>query len=245
MSISHLTEKKICLKTAIPAGNHWSGIIRRGQVLRLLNQSGSANVAMVMHHQHDLLERYNMADTLKAQHTFYLTAGHVCYSDMGRIFCAIIQDDIGWHDTVCGLSDAESIRQRFGATSYQQQRNAMFRNSRDGLLIELAKYGLGVRDLGNTINWFSKVTVDTEGQLHYVQAHSLAGSKVDLRFAMNTLVAISTAPHPLDSRSDYPNGQVEIMIWQADQGDNDVSCRNHCPENQRGFINTDAYYCEA
>jgi len=50
------------------------------------------------------LKRYNMADTLKAQHTAYLTAGCVCYSDMGRILCSITADSCGWHDTICGLS---------------------------------------------------------------------------------------------------------------------------------------------
>ena len=47
-------------------------------------------------------ERYNMPDTLKAQHTAFLTQGRVLYSDMGRVLCSIIADTCGWHDTVCG-----------------------------------------------------------------------------------------------------------------------------------------------
>ena len=50
---------------------------------------GGANVSALFYNHEDRLERYNMADTLKAQHTAYLTKGFVCYSDMGRILCSI------------------------------------------------------------------------------------------------------------------------------------------------------------
>jgi len=54
-----------------------------------------------------------MADTLKAQHTAYLTSGYVCYSDMGRILCSITADSCGWHDTMCGLSDAAMVAEQW------------------------------------------------------------------------------------------------------------------------------------
>ena len=88
-----------------------------------------------------------MPDTLKAQHTGFLTAGHVCYSDMGRVLCSITADSLGWHDTWCGVSDAAMVLAQYGEKRYQQHRNAMHRNGRDNLLIELAKWGLGARDL--------------------------------------------------------------------------------------------------
>ncbi len=70
---------------ALAGGAHWSGVLRRGASLRLTALEGGANVAAMLYNYECLLERYNMADTLKAQHTAYLTAGCVCYSDMGRV----------------------------------------------------------------------------------------------------------------------------------------------------------------
>jgi uncharacterized protein len=52
-------------ETAIPAGTHWSGMLRRGIALRAIDLEGGANISTVSYRQ--ALERYNMADTLKAQ----------------------------------------------------------------------------------------------------------------------------------------------------------------------------------
>ena len=101
--------KDLLWEEDVPGGNHWSGILRRGVGLRLTDLDGGANVAALFYNREEKLERYNMPDTLKAQHTAFLTAGHVCYSDMGRILCSILDDTVGWHDTVCGTSDAGTI----------------------------------------------------------------------------------------------------------------------------------------
>src|SRR5512139_3898504 len=143
---------------AIPGGCHWSGVVRRGNALRLTDLTGRANVSALFYNREEKLERYNMPDTLKAQHTAFLTAGNVCYSDMGRVLCSVIADSVGWHDTYCGVSDAALIAQKYGSATFQTHRNAMYRNGRDGLLIELGKWGLGKRDLMANVNFFSKVT---------------------------------------------------------------------------------------
>ncbi|MBT0568986.1 urea carboxylase-associated family protein [Curvibacter sp. CHRR-16] len=225
----------------VPAGTHWSGLIRRGTVLRFTDVEGGANCALYFFNPEDKLERYNMPDTLKAQHTALLSRGHCLYSDMGRIFASIVADSVGWHDSFCGVSDADMVRQRYGDSHYQQDRNAMLRNGRDSLLIELGKYGLGPRDLGPTINLFSKVQPDDAGQLQYVHGHSSAGSYVDLRFEMNTLVCLSTAPHPLNHSPRYDAHPVLLSAYRADPVATDDYCRNFRPENQRGFTNTERY----
>lgn len=118
---------------------------------------------------------------------------------MGRVLASIIDDNIGWHDTICGVSDANMIAAQYGASSYQTHRNDMFRSGKDGLLIELAKHGLGKRDLTASVN-FSKVTPDEAGNLSFVANNSKAGSTVDIRFDMNVLLVLSAAPHPLDPK---------------------------------------------
>ena len=186
----------------LPGGHHWSARLRRGTVLRLTDLQGGANVAALFFNAEQPLERYNMPDTLKSQHTAFLTAGYVCQSDMGRVLCSITADTLGWHDTWCGVSDAAMVLAKYGEKRYAEHRNAMHRNGRDGLLIELAKHGLGVRDLMPSVNFFSKVVPDADGALTHVPGHSVHGAYVDLRFEMDTLVALSSAPHPLDARPD-------------------------------------------
>ena len=226
----------------IPGGSHWSGIVRRGTTLRLTDLKGGANCSAIFFNQEEKLERYNMPDTLKAQHTAHLTQGHVCYSDMGRVLCSITADSLGWHDPLCGPSTAQDIRSKFGERPYQQARNDMYRNGRDSLLIELAKWGLGTRDLVATVNFFSKAWVDDDGQLHYVAEHSKGGDAVDLRFEMTCLAAFSTAPHPLTGATTYQPSPVSVTAWRAKPVAADDLCRTSCAENRRGFENTDRYF---
>ena len=178
----------------LPGARNWSFILRRGYLLRLTDPRGGANFSALFYNATEKLERYNMADTLKAQHTARLTRGHVCYSDMGRILVSIVEDTCGWHDPIGGVSDAALVEARYGAARYQEQRNAFHRNGRELFLIELGKWGLGRRDLVPCVNFFSKVTVDASGGMHLAPASSSAGDYVDLRAEKDVIVVISNCP---------------------------------------------------
>jgi urea carboxylase-associated protein 2 len=237
-----LNLEQILWEETIPGGNHWSGLIRRGTALRFTDLTGGANLSTLFYNTEDKLERYNMPDTLKGQHTAFLTTGNVCYSDMGRVMCSIIGDSLGWHDTICGVTDAAQIEAKYGKANFQTHRNDMYRNGKDGLLIELAKYGLGKRDLVANVNFFSKVTPDESGSLSFVVGHSKIGSYVDMRFDMNVLLVLSTAPHPLDPATTYKPASVKISAWHAGLATTDDACRNACGQNGRAFTNTERYY---
>ncbi len=226
----------------LPGGCHWSGLMRRGTALRLTDRSGRANLAALFVRADERLERYNMPDTLKAQHTAMLTRGHALYSDMGRVMCSILADTRGWHDTISGVSTDAGILARHGAAPYQTHRNAMHRSAEDGLLIELGKYGLGAPDLVANVNFFSKVAVDDDGALRFAVDHGAAGDWLDLRFDMDVIAVFSAAPHPLDPRPDYAPGDVTLTAWRCGAAGADDPCRNACPENQRGFYRTDLLY---
>ncbi len=226
----------------IPGGTHWSGLIRRGTALRITDMEGGANLSALFYNPEDKLERYNMPDTLKAQHTVFLTTGNVCYSDMGRVMCSIINDTVGWHDTICGITDAQMIEAKYGQATFQTHRNAMHRNGKDGLLVELAKFGLGKRDLVANVNFFSKVIPDEAGNLSFVQGHSKAGSYVDVRFDMNVLLVLSAAPHPLETKTIYQPAAVKLSAWHAGLAEAADLCRNACEQNGRGFVNTERHY---
>ncbi len=233
---------RLLWEETLRAGAHWSGVARRGVRLRVTDLEGGANVAALFYNFEERLERYNMADTLKAQHTAYLTKGCVCYSDMGRVLCSITEDTCGWHDTFCGVSNAAMVAARYGATRFQEQRNDYFKNGYDSLLNELGKYGLGKRDVVANVNFFSKVAADDSGDLHFATNHSRAGNYVDLRFEMTTLVVLATCQHPLDPALEYRPRSVKVAAFLAQPAGADDLCRNRCPENQRGFRNTEMLY---
>jgi uncharacterized protein len=225
----------------VEGGKHWSFSVRAGMQLRLIDVDGGANVGMLLYNPQNPLERYNAPDTLKCQHTFKLTRGHCLYSDMGRIFCSIVEDGVGWHDTVCGSSTQAMVEARWGASRYQEHRNDWIQNGHDAFLVEAGKYGLGRRDLAANVNWFSKAVAAEDGHLSFEAAHSRPGQSIELRFEMDTLVLMHTCPHPLNTAAKYPRGAVQLEFSRADPVGEDDFCRNSRPENQRGFANTEFY----
>jgi len=226
----------------VPAGAHWSGVLRRGVTLRLTDLEGGANGSALFYNNEEKLERYNMADTLKGQHTAFLTRGNVCYSDMGRVLCAVTADSCGWHDTISGLSNGAMMRERYGESHYQQARNERHQNGYDSLINELGKYGLGRRDLVSNINFFSKVVADPAGNLRFVEGNSKAGDYVELRFEMDCLMVLSTAMHPLDTSPVYAPKPLLLTATYTGTATADDLCRLSCGENQRAYQNTERYY---
>ncbi len=226
----------------LPGGKHWSLLMRRNVRLRLTDIEGGANVGMLFYNPSNPLERYNAPDTLKCQHTFKLGKGHCLYSDMGRIFCSIVEDTLGWHDTVAGNTTREMVSRRWGETSFQKHRNSWQQNGHDSFLVEAAKYGLGRRDLASNVNWFSKVAVAEDGRLSFDASAARAGAHIELRFEMDTLVLLHTCPHPLNPASTYPSKPIRYEFVEGPAAGAGDACRLSAQENGRGFENNRLFH---
>ena len=225
----------------LPGGHHWSGRIQKGAVLQLKALGANANVSLFCVNAEDKLERYNMPDSLKGQHTAFLTAGNVLYSDLGRVMASIVQDDHAWSDTFCGASRPEQIEKQFGLCAFKDARNDMYQSGLDGLLVEMSKFSLGQTDLSATVNLFSKVTPNDAGALSYIQSDN-TNQIAALRFEMDCLVFLSAAPHGLDNSAAYAPADIELSLFKANAlGERDI-CRDSCPQNQRAFQNNARYY---
>jgi urea carboxylase-associated protein 2 len=237
-----IAEDKILYETVVAGGWNFSRVVRRGRSVRLTDLEGGANAAALLYNAANFTERYNMGDTLKIQHISCLSKHTCIYSDMGRILMSVTDDTCGWHDVICGVSDARLIEARFGRKPYQEARNDFHRNGRDSLLVELAKHGMGRRDFTETVDFFSKVAVDADGNLSFVEGHSPAGSYVELRAEMDTLLVLDTGMHPLNPSAAYLRKPIKVTLFASEPAAADDPCRLFCPENGRGFINTANYY---
>jgi urea carboxylase-associated protein 2 len=208
--------------------------------LTIENTEGSASVAALFYNADQPLERYNMPDTLKAQHTAHLTTGCVLYSDMGRILMSVVADTYGWHDTITGAMNRATSEAKYGTGSYQTLHNDFYRNTRDNFLIELGKHDLGKKDIVPNANLFTKIVADDAGNLSWA-SEKKPGSTLTLRAEMNVLTVLSNTPHPYDPSPEYRPPPVHLSIARAAALANDDICRSRCPENERGFILTERY----
>ncbi len=225
----------------LPGGGHTSFVLRRGQILRLSDIDGGANVSLMMLNPHEKSERLNLPDTLKGQHTARLTTGHCFYSDMGRVLAGIIADSCGWHDPFGGVLNAQETEEKYGAGRYQELRNAFHRNGTDNLLVEMGKWDLGLEDLLMVVNLFSKVTVDSEGRFQFCTEHAAPGRYVELFAPMDVLMVLTALPHPMDPSTEYAPRPVQLSWYQADDEQAAIESLFTRDENQRAFTNTQLF----
>jgi len=234
--------ENVLWEETIQPGASWSHVVKRGTALRITDVEGGANVGGIFYNFECSTERYNMPDTLKAQHIARLTTGFVLYSDMGRILLSVIGDTVGWHDPIGGTSNRKMVETKYGTSSYQQDRNNYHKNGRDSFLVELGKWGLGPRDLVANVNFFSRVDVSDDGTMSFAPGNSKAGDSIDLRAEMNVLVILNTCQHPLDPSPKYEPKAVQVSIRRVAVATPDDPCRISRPENGRGFTLTERYF---
>lgn len=226
----------------VPGGGHTSFVLKRGQLLRITDLEGSANVSLLLLNACEKSERLNLPDTLKCQHTAKLTAGHCLYSDMGRVLAAITADTCGWHDSFGGVLNAAEVAEKYGAGRYQELRNGFFRNGVDNLLVEMGKWNFNLQDLLMNLNLFSKVSVDVDGRFHFEPGNSKAGDYIELYAPMDTLVVLTALQHPMDPNPEYAPKPVQLRWSRVESDGISVLCRTSRPENTRGFHNTERQY---
>jgi len=234
--------EEILFEELVHPGAAWSHVLKRGTALRLTDLEGGANAGMLLYNFECPVERLNLPDTLKAQHIARLTKDFVLYSDMGRILCSVTADSLGWHDALGGASNASLVKSKYGEATYQQCRNDYHTNGLDKFLIELAKWGLGSRDITANVNFFSKVSVDGDGGIKFEPGFSTAGSYVELRAEMNVLVILNTCQHPLDPNPIYAPKPVQLTVKRVPAPFDNDPCRLSRTENERGFTLTERYF---
>ena len=226
----------------VPGGGHTSFVLKRGQLLRLTDLEGGANVSLMLLNAQEKSERLNLPDTLKCQHTAKLTSGHCLYSDMGRVLAAITADTCGWHDSFGGVLNADEVAEKYGQGRYQELRNGFFRNGTDNLLVEMGKWNLNLQDLLMVLNLFSRVDVTADGTFAFHSGNSKVGDYIELYAPMDTLVILTALQHPLDPNPLYAPKPVQLSWHKVESDGIIVLCRTSRPENGRGFHNTERLY---
>lgn len=239
--MNQFSKELVLFEKIIPGGWNFSHHLKKGTCLRLTDIEGGVNVSTLVYNSKDFKERYNMADTLKAQFTSYLTKGHAIYSDMGRILLTLIDDTCGWHDTMTGCSTAASNLLKYGEKNYQDYHNSYYRNAYESLLTEISKYGMSLKDMHSQIHFFTKIEVDDNGNLNFVN-HSSKTAYVDIQAEMDTLIVLNTCPHPIDFNKEYHPKPLKIEIWEANCSVQENPAYHSREENKRGFANTMNYY---
>lgn len=193
----------------VPAERPWSRVLKRGQTLRIVDIEGQQAVDALLYCLDVPGERYSAQDTLRTQGSAYLGLGTKLVSNRGRVMAEITADTCGQHDTSAGCCSCESNAVRFGeATKYQHA-------CRENFILELARHGLGKRDIVPNLNFFMNVPIDPSGNFTVVDGLPGSGHYVDLTAEMDVLCVLSNCPQVNNPCNGFNPTPVRVLVWDA------------------------------
>jgi urea carboxylase-associated protein 1 len=204
-TLANIASDRILEDRVIAPGGDWSGIVKRGNTLRIVDLEGQQAVDFLCYNASDPSERYNAADTMKINGSLFVGKGTRLYSDMGNVLFEVTDDTCGFHDTIGGCCSAESNRVRYGV--------ARGPNCRDNFLRALARHGMSKKDIVANINFFMYVPIDADGRMAIKDGLSKPGDYVDLKAAMNVLAVLSNCPQINNPANAYHPTPVRVVVY--------------------------------
>jgi len=184
----------------------WSGIVRAGDVLTIVDVGGNQSADFLVYAADDTDERYSAADTIAWQRNVYVRTGTVLRSNLGRPLMTVVGNEVDRQDTIGGACSKESNTLRYGHHTLYQH------GCRENFLAEAARYGLGARDLVSNLNWFMNVPVEEDGSLGIVDGMSAPGKRVALRAERDVLVIVSNCPQMNNPCNDFSCTPLRMVV---------------------------------
>lgn len=197
-------------RTRVQPGLGWSGVVKKGEILRIVDVEGAQAVDFLCYSAADHEERYHAPNTLKRAQTLRLTTGHSLYSDLARPIFTIVADTHGTHDTIGGCCSAPSNKMLYGADNAP--------GCRETFLRELARFGMGRRDIVPNVNFFCDVPVEDRYQLSgtvFAPGSSRPGDHVDLRAEMDAIAVVSNCQQMSNPCNVGRPTPIDIIVFQA------------------------------
>lgn len=210
---SQLLESDAILNEICPAGEAWTGLVKQGQTLRIVDLEGNQAVDTLLINAHNPNERYSPSQTIVANHQLYLGLGSKLYSNDNRHVATITADTCGRHDTLGGACSCESNTVRYAHDTYSMH------SCRNNFMYALAHHpiaqqaGLTVRHIGANINFFMNVPVTPDGHLSFADGISAAGKYVELQAHIDLIVLISNCPQLNNPCNAYNPTPIRLLVW--------------------------------
>ena len=211
LSESMLAANDASFREVVDAGLGFSHLIKRGEVVRIVDLEGNQAVDTLFYNAHDPSERYSAPDTIVRQQNLYLSTGTQLISSEGNVLLTIVADTCGRHDTLGGACAAESNQVRYALDKRHMH------NCRDSFMLELALHQphMGKRDITSNINFFMNVPVTPEGGLKFDDGISGPGRYIELRAEMDVLLLISNCPQLNNPCNAFNPTPVEVLVFPA------------------------------
>jgi urea carboxylase-associated protein 1 len=203
--VALIKDRTIRGDVVVAPGEPWSDIIRKGEILRIIDMEGQQAVDFICFNANDFNEAYDTTVTVRLVSRPFLRKDDVLYSNLSNPMFTMIEDTTGNHDTICGCCSAEINFLRYKVKNTP--------SCRANFLRELSRHGLDSRSLVPNINFFMNIPFSANGEFQFKPPLSRPGDHVDLAAEMDCLAVISNCPQILNPANNYNPTPVRVVTF--------------------------------
>ena len=189
----------------VTAKSSWSGIVNKGQRLKITDLEGQQAVDFLCYNNNDRSDRYSATNTVKVQGNIYVGLGSILYSDSGIPLLEVVEDTIGQHDTVYGCCSNPNNMLRYGVETTE----SCYSNFEK----EISKLGMSKEAIVPNVNWFMSVPVLEDGSAGVDNVVQQPNSYVTLLAKTETLIVLSNCPQMHNPCNGYNPTPVKVEIY--------------------------------
>ncbi|MDY6283517.1 MAG: DUF1989 domain-containing protein [Fibrobacter sp.] len=201
--------EEACFDVMAYAGEGKMLLLKKGQVLRLIDVEGNQSGDVQVYNAHDTSERYSAQNTITAQSNSMIELGTVIRSNDDNPMLTVIADTCGEHDTLGSGCSAEGNCVRY------TDKTRYMHSCRDTFVRTLQDYGMSKRDQVCNLNFFTKVILDNTGRLEFADGISGPGKYIDLRAEMDVLFLLSDCSQLNNPCNDYNPTPIRMVVFDA------------------------------
>ncbi|MDC6351489.1 urea carboxylase-associated family protein [Zeaxanthinibacter sp. PT1] len=175
----------------IPKQSGTSFLLKKDQVLTVVDPEGGQVSDMVLFNALDKGEKLSSGKTLDFEETILITEGHHLWSNRSNKLIKILEDTNGRNDFLLAPCSPETFQIMYGIEGYHP---SCFEN----LCLNLEKFDILPDDIPTAFNIFMNVQFETSGKITVVPPTSRAGDRIRFK-ALKDLVVALTACSAEDS----------------------------------------------
>ena len=177
------------LSFTIPAGHGRTFLVRKGQLITIIDSEGqqAADFVAVNAANHD--EKLSPVHTRQHLRSLFFRPGDSLWSSENRPLLRIVSDTIGIHDANVPACDRTRFSVDFGVEGH--------RNSVDNLLEGMKAHGITYYALPEPFNLFQNGPVTADGRMEVTDPHSQAGDRIVFEALCDLICAVSSCPQDI------------------------------------------------
>jgi len=184
----------------------YSLLLRKGQVVKVINVEGQQIADFVAYNKNDFEERLDPVATRDALQSTDIKEGNKLYSNLYRPMLTLLKDTVGKHDLLSPACRPEMYKLLYNKEKPLENCYCILNKA-------LSVFNVPAPVQHYPFNIFMNTVIDKENQIEVKASLSSAEDYVELQAEMDLIIAISACPNEESAGNGYHSTSIKVETY--------------------------------